>query len=307
MRTRACLEPQLPRRQAAADHPDLLPDHGGGVRAGAAAARRSDQRHPRRPRDRRGRDAASMPSSASISRSSSSSAIFLERFFAGRSRRLHRAQGLGRCGLIAERLPVTLFLTAFAALLAVLLAVPLAFVAALRRGSGVDAAIRTGLPDRALDAGLLHRHPAADPLRRPTAAGFRSAATATPSATSSITCSCPRSRSPSASSAVLMRNLRNSIIEVLDGGLCRLRPRQGAAQPRVVLVQHVLRNALIPTVTLLGLNIGTLLGGAVITETVFAVPGRRPADDRFHLRPGLSGHPGPDAGAGARWSRWSSS
>jgi peptide/nickel transport system permease protein len=42
---------------------------------------------------------------------------------------------------------------------------------------------------------------------------------------------------------------------------------------RVVLLRHVLRNALIATVTLVGLHVGALLGGAVITETVFAVPG----------------------------------
>ena len=42
---------------------------------------------------------------------------------------------------------------------------------------------------------------------------------------------------------------------------------------RIVMIRHVLRNALISTVTLFGLSIGTLLGGAVITETVFAVPG----------------------------------
>jgi peptide/nickel transport system permease protein len=43
--------------------------------------------------------------------------------------------------------------------------------------------------------------------------------------------------------------------------------------PRLILTRHVLRNALISTVTLLGLSIGTLLGGAVITETVFGIPG----------------------------------
>ena len=50
-------------------------------------------------------------------------------------------------------------------------------------------------------------------------------------------------------------------------------PAPRACAPRVVLARHVLRNALISTVTLFGLNIGTLLGGAVITETVFAMPG----------------------------------
>ena len=72
--------------------------------------------------------------------------------------------------------------------------------------------------------------------------------------------------------AVLMRNLRAAMLEVIGRRVCRVRARQGPA-PRLVLVRHVLRNALISTVTLFGLSIGTLLGGAVITETVFAIPG----------------------------------
>jgi peptide/nickel transport system permease protein len=73
-------------------------------------------------------------------------------------------------------------------------------------------------------------------------------------------------------SAVLMRNLRNSIIEVLTAEYVDFARAKGL-QNRLVLFRHVLRNALIPTVALFGLNIGTLLGGAVITETVFAIPG----------------------------------
>jgi peptide/nickel transport system permease protein len=73
-------------------------------------------------------------------------------------------------------------------------------------------------------------------------------------------------------SAVLMRNLRNSIVEVLEAEYVDFARAKGL-KARVVLGKHVLRNAVIPTVTLLGLNIGTLFGGAVITETVFAVPG----------------------------------
>ena len=73
-------------------------------------------------------------------------------------------------------------------------------------------------------------------------------------------------------SAVLMRNLRASIIEVLHAEYVDFARAKGLA-PRIVLSRHVLRNALISTVTLFGLNIGTLIGGAVITETVFAIPG----------------------------------
>jgi peptide/nickel transport system permease protein len=72
--------------------------------------------------------------------------------------------------------------------------------------------------------------------------------------------------------AVLMRNLRASIIGVVGADYVDFARAKGL-RPRVILVRHVLRNALISTVTLFGLSIGTLLGGAVITETVFAIPG----------------------------------
>ena len=63
-----------------------------------------------------------------------------------------------------------------------------------------------------------------------------------------------------------------SIIEVLDAEFVDFARAKGLAA-RVVLFRHVLRNALISTVTLFGLHIGPLLGGAVITESVFAIPG----------------------------------
>ena len=69
-----------------------------------------------------------------------------------------------------------------------------------------------------------------------------------------------------------MRNLRSSIIDVLDAEYVDFARAKGLRN-RVVLGRHVLRNALISTVTLFGLNIGTLFGGAVITESVFAIPG----------------------------------
>src|SRR3546814_10938790 len=77
-------------------------------------------------------------------------------------------------------------------------------------------------------------------------------------------------------SAVLMRNLRASIIEVLGAEYVDFARSKGLSA-RIILTRHVLRNALISTVTLFGLSIGTLIGGAVIKETVFALPvaGRR--------------------------------
>jgi peptide/nickel transport system permease protein len=62
------------------------------------------------------------------------------------------------------------------------------------------------------------------------------------------------------------------MLEVLGQDFVRTARAKGAGEPRV-LVRHALRNALLPVVTTIGLQFGTLLGGAVLTETVFAWPG----------------------------------
>jgi peptide/nickel transport system permease protein len=73
-------------------------------------------------------------------------------------------------------------------------------------------------------------------------------------------------------SAILLRNLRASLIEVLRAEFVDFATAKGLRR-RVVLGRHVLRNASISMLTLLGLNMGSLVGGAVITETVFGIPG----------------------------------
>ena len=72
--------------------------------------------------------------------------------------------------------------------------------------------------------------------------------------------------------AVVTRTLRSSMLEALGEDYVRTARAKGLAEGRVVR-GHVLRNALIPVVTVLGLQLGTLIGGAVITEYVFALPG----------------------------------
>jgi peptide/nickel transport system permease protein len=159
----------------------------------------------------------------------------------------------------------------FAALLAVLLAVPLAILAALRRDSSVDTAIRTGfqvgLSMPVFYVGIVLLTFFAAQLHWFPVGGFGNTFGEKlyhlflPALTLALSLS-----------AVLMRNLRNSIIEVLTAEYVDFARAKGL-RSRLVLFRHVLRNALIPTVALFGLNIGTLLGGAVITETVFAIPG----------------------------------
>jgi len=173
--------------------------------------------------------------------------------------------------LILQRLPVTLFLTGFAAVLAVTLAVPLALLSAIERDSPVDTAIRTGfqvgLSMPVFYIGILLLTFLAARLHWFPVGGFgltfgeKLYHLFLPALTLAFSLS-----------AVLMRNLRNSIIEVLNADYVDFARAKGL-RSRLVLGRHVLRNALISTVALFGLNIGTLLGGAVITESVFAIPG----------------------------------
>src|SRR5947208_16963656 len=72
--------------------------------------------------------------------------------------------------------------------------------------------------------------------------------------------------------AVLMRQTRNSMIEVLSADYIRTAYSKGLAG-RVVVFRHAVRNSLIPVVTILGLQMGALMSGAVVTEQIFVVPG----------------------------------
>jgi len=73
-------------------------------------------------------------------------------------------------------------------------------------------------------------------------------------------------------SAVLIRNLRSQVIVTSGSDFVRTARAKGLLE-RVVLVRHVLRNALLSTVTIFGLQFGFLVGGTLVIETVFAVPG----------------------------------
>src|SRR3981081_1078799 len=72
--------------------------------------------------------------------------------------------------------------------------------------------------------------------------------------------------------AVLIRNLRSQVIVTMRSDFGRTAHARGLTE-RVVLIRHVVRNALLSTVTLFGLQFGFLVGGALVIETVFAVPG----------------------------------
>ncbi len=74
------------------------------------------------------------------------------------------------------------------------------------------------------------------------------------------------------SMAIISRLMRSSMLEVANLDYIRTARAKGLAE-KTVITRHALRNALIPVVTVLGLQVGVLLGGAVIAETIFAWPG----------------------------------
>ena len=173
--------------------------------------------------------------------------------------------------LIGERLPVTLFLTVYAALLGVLMAVPLAVLAAVRRNTWIDALIR-GVFQLGLSLPVFYVA-----LQLLTLLGARLGWFPIGGYGESFTAHLYHLFLPALTlglnlAAVLLRTLRSSVIEVLTAEYVDFARAKGL-KTRVIMTRHVLRNALISTVTLLGLNIGALIGGAVITESVFAIPG----------------------------------
>lgn len=173
--------------------------------------------------------------------------------------------------VIARRLPVTLALVVMAAAFALILALPLAFVAALRQNRASDVALRSvfqvGLSTPVFYIGLLmlgflgaqlHWFPVGG-----IGSGFWSGLyhLILPALTLGV-----------GLAAILMRSLRSTVIGVLRAEYVEFARAKGIA-PWRVLTGHVLRNSLITTLALFGLNIGTLLGNTVIVENVFAVPG----------------------------------
>jgi len=76
----------------------------------------------------------------------------------------------------------------------------------------------------------------------------------------------------SALAAILTRMVRTAMLEELGQDYIRTARAKGLPE-RIVIFKHALRNALIPVITLLGLQFGALLAGAIVTETIFSWPG----------------------------------
>jgi len=168
--------------------------------------------------------------------------------------------------LIAERLPATVELTVAALVIAVVVAVPAGIVSAVKRGSVIDRLAMVGaVAGQAVPIfwlALLLIAFFGVRLRWLPVYGHGSLAHLVLPAVSLSTIVLGR----------LARLVRSSMLEVLGQDYVRTARAKGLAEPRV-LAGHALKNAAIPIVTLLGLQFAQLLGGAVVTETIFAWPG----------------------------------
>jgi peptide/nickel transport system permease protein len=174
--------------------------------------------------------------------------------------------------LVLQRLPVTLWLIGFGTLLSVLIAVPLAAIAATQRDRIPDHLVRViplvglGFPPFWVGIVLLLIFGLNLGSLFPVG-GYGSGFTGhlhsmvLPALTVAL-----------GIAPILIRSLRASLLEVLESDYVTTARSKGLPERRV-LVRHALRNAVISTVTVLGVNIGYLVGGTLVIEQVYALPG----------------------------------
>lgn len=168
--------------------------------------------------------------------------------------------------LVAERLPTTGKLALTAIAIAMLVSFPLGIAAALRPGGVVDGIVSVvsllGQSIPGFWLGIMFILIFARNLRLLPSGGDESIVHLI---LPSITVALPLI-------GVLTRLVRSGLLDVLDEDYIRTARAKGLPS-QTVMQRHAIRNMLIPVITVVGLQIGTLLGGAVITETVFAWPG----------------------------------
>lgn len=190
--------------------------------------------------------------------------------FAGRALRGDFGQSLRyqqpAMQLVLERLPATLQLAGAALMLSALVGIPLGILAAVRRNSGLDrGSLVVSLMGQSLPTfwlGLMLILLFSEHLRWLPASGRGTW----------MHLVLPSIALAGYSTAIIMRLLRSSMLEVMQADYIRTARGKGLAEGAII-VRHALRNAAVPTLTVVALQVGALLGGAVITEEVFAYPG----------------------------------
>jgi len=168
--------------------------------------------------------------------------------------------------LVLERMPPTIYLTLAGLIVALLIALPLGILAALKRHSFVDTLCTAiAVAGQAMPLfwfGIMLIIIFAVWLRALPASGYGTWQHFV----------MPAFCLGAALAPITMRLVRSGVIEVLSMEYITTARAKGVGE-RTVVIKHAFRNACIPIITILGLQFGQLLGGAIITETVFAWPG----------------------------------
>jgi peptide/nickel transport system permease protein len=181
--------------------------------------------------------------------------------------------GLSVAETLSQRIPITLELTALALLIALLIGLPLGVLAAVRRGSVLDyiasstALLGLSVPNFWL--GILFILAFAVHLHALPASGFVPLSDPLQNLRHMIM---PAFVLGLALAAVIMRQMRSAMLESLGADYVRTARAKGMTEWTVVGI-HALRNSLMTVVTVVGLQLGTLISGAVITEQIFVIPG----------------------------------
>jgi peptide/nickel transport system permease protein len=175
---------------------------------------------------------------------------------------------------LLERAEPTLFLAFFAVGIATLIGVPCGMVAAIWRGSVADQAVSgvamLGASVPSFWLGLLSIQFFAVYLGWFPASGYGDPDAAL--STRLLHLALPATVLGLLNSALIIRFTRAAMLDLLEEDFVRTARAKGLAE-RVVMVKHVLRNAAVSIVTVIGLTIALMIGGTVVTETVFNLPG----------------------------------
>ena len=168
--------------------------------------------------------------------------------------------------LVTERMPTTLMLTTLSMALALAVALPVGIVSAVRRGRAVDqvatGTVFLGQSMPVFWTGIMLILLFSVQWRLLPVSGWESWASVVLPTVTLSTFTTP----------LLLRIVRSSMLDVIGLDYVRTARAKGVSE-WLVICRHALKNAALPLVTVTGLQFGLLLGGAIITETVFAVPG----------------------------------
>jgi peptide/nickel transport system permease protein len=176
--------------------------------------------------------------------------------------------------MLLERLPVTIELSVMAMIIAIVIGIPAGVFAALKRGTAVDFGVSifglAGLSVPSFWLGIMLILVFAVRLGWLPSGGYTDFFSSPLDNLRHMLM--PAIVLGTAASAIVMRHTRSSMLQTLRQDYVRTARAKGLRE-RIVVVRHVLRNGLIPVVTVSSLHFGELLAGAVLTEQVFGIPG----------------------------------